>query len=185
MKTHKMISLLLAAALVLVTAACSSGSVTPATTTAAQTTEAPATETQKAPVIDLMPFLKDGEIYVELNLDKSVKNAAVSLDGTKLSGTTVPYKQGMTFELSGDFAEDAGINVIIVFSNGANGSEEADVQFKNGVDVDKVSEIVTRSLSHTNAQKVFISLYEKDGSWDKSLSSAMNDFITKMYPPLR
>ena len=186
MKMMKMISALMLAALVLVTASCTSKSETPAvtttqnaeTTTAAETTAAPET----TPKVDILSFLNDGEIYVELKLDASVKNASVSLDGTQLSGSKTAYKKGMEFTLNGEYAEDGSVNILVVYAKGGKGTAEANVEFKKGVDVEMVSQIVTRCLDREDAQKVFVSLFEKDGSWDTSLSKEMNDFIRGMYP---
>ena len=186
MKTIRMISAFLLAALVLVTTSCASKSETPAVTTT-QNAETPApTETQPAPEVEKLPFLNDGEIYVELKLDSSVKNASVSLDGTKLSGNKTAFKNGMKFTLNGDFAADASVNIIVVYTKGSKNAAEANVEFKKGVDVEMVSEIVTKCLNRSEStQRVFVSLFEKDGTWDKSLSEEMNKFIVGMYPALK
>ena len=188
MKPIKMISAFLLAATVLVTASCSSGSKTPepaasqeAGSSAAAESSAPA----ESKPIDRLSFINDGEIYIELKLDSSVKNASASLDGTALSGNKTAYKKGAKFTLNGDFTEGAGVNIIVFISKSTDGSIEDSVEFKKGVDVEMVSEIVTKCLDRENVRKVFVSIFEKDGTWDQSLSEEMNDFIVQMYPALK
>ncbi|MBQ6680503.1 MAG: hypothetical protein IJM76_10900 [Lachnospiraceae bacterium] len=185
MRRGIIICLILAAVLVMSMTACSSGSKTPEST-AEKTTEASAeTESKSAEEADVLSFLKAGEMYVELKLESSVKNAAVSVDGTKLSGSKTAYKKGAAFELSGDFAEDSSVNVIVVVDKGTSDSDRTSAEFKNGIDADRVSEYVTKVLARDNTQKIFISIFEKGGSWDKSLSEKMNEFIAGMFPVLK
>ena len=184
MRSRTIICFILAAVLVMSMTACSSGSKTPEST-AEKTAEASAeTESKSAEEADVLSFLKDGEMYVELKLENSVKNAAVSVDGTKLSGSKTAYKKGAAFELSGDFAEDSSVNVIVVVDKGVD-SDRTSAEFKNGIDADRVSEYVTKVLARDNTQKIFISIFEKGGSWDKSLSEKMNEFIAGMFPVLK
>ena len=183
MKMNKMIIAGILAALMLATAACSSGNTTTAAETPAPTETEPVVTTEAQKVGDVLPFLKDGEIYVEVKLSTSAKNAAVSLDGTKLDGNKAAFKPGTNLELTGEFTDGASVDAIIIVSKGSESKENASVEYKKGVDVEMIATMISRSLARdTAAKKAFVSIVEKDQSWDKSLSEEMNAFIKSMYP---
>lgn len=102
-----------------------------------------------------------------------------------MSSNKTAYKKGAAFELSGEFAEDGSVNIIVVISKGTKGDKGSSAEFKSGVDVDMVSTIVTKCLDRDDTSKIFISIYEKDGSWDKSLSEEMNRYIAETVPSLK
>ena len=151
MKMNKMIIAGILAALMLATAACSSGNTTTAAETPEPTETEPVVTTEAQKVGDVLPFLKDGEIYVEVKLSTSAKNAAVSLDGTKLDGNKAAFKPGTNFELTGEFTDGASVDAIIIVSKGSESKENASVEYKKGVDVEMIRKLLFRSLKKTKA----------------------------------
>lgn len=179
----KKIAALLICALMLLSLTACSGSqpqTQPATTTAQATTPNPVEE-----YADLLPFLKDGEIYFDIHVTDAVKNLAVKLDGKAVDAaskkTTFTKDSQLSFE--GEASADKSLTMYLVF--GTKDETATTIQYRysqsihRGMDADKALERLPQVLSSIlggNA-KILVILTEDPGTWDTSLSEKLNEFL--------
>jgi hypothetical protein len=137
---------------------------TEAGTTAATESEIPAD--------DPISFVKSGEVYFDIRMGDGV---AVSLDGQKMTGTSAALKSGAKVTIDG-LDPDGSCDYIVVFATKSQNEVHFQKYIGKGAPNSRLADNLTKQLAFS-ADKVFISVYEPGGSWDKNLSEALNHFI--------
>ena len=179
----KKITALMMCILMVFTLTACSGSQTPtqpATTPAA--TPAETTDVvEKA--LDLIPFVKDGEIYFDIHVTDAIKNFAVKVDGKPVEagkGLSFTDKTQITFE--GEADADKSLDMYVIFGVKDGNYYRFNQSISNGLDADRAMERLPKVISDvlSGNNKILVIVTEKPGDWDHNLSDKLNDFLTPL-----
>ncbi|MBO4838346.1 MAG: hypothetical protein J5493_03130 [Lachnospiraceae bacterium] len=174
----KTAALLLCLLMVVSLAACSaSPAPTQPATTPAATTDAIEEH------FDLIPFVKDGEIYFDIHVTDAIKNFAVKVDGQAVEsgkGLTFTDKTQITFE--GEADADKSLDMYVIFGVKDGNYYRFNQSISNGIDADRAMERLPKVISDvlSGNNKILVILTEKPGDWDHSLSEKLNEFLTPL-----
>ncbi|MBQ4425324.1 MAG: hypothetical protein IJK03_05785 [Oscillospiraceae bacterium] len=178
----KTAALMLCILMIFSMAACS-GSQTQ-TQTEPVTTEAPAST--KDPVeehLDLIPFVKDGEIYFDIRVTDAIKNFSVKVDGKTVdeAGKCVPFTKDSQITFEGEGDADKSVSVYIVFGLKEDNFYRFNASISQGIDADHAMTRLPKLVSDVlgGNSKILIVITEKPADWDHSLSDKLNDFLSK------
>ena len=156
----------------LLLAACggNGGSAAPTPSSEPTVSSAPAQESSEATqsVTHYLPFLDDGEIYVDINFDKAPEGLSVKVGETTFtsSGKT-KMTQNFTYAVTGTFTEKMNIYYLIDAGGPLGGGA------KEGYDADGVKEIIEKYLKNFSEKqyeyRVYLCLSDKANGWSKTL----------------
>ncbi len=128
--------------------------------------------------VDKLPFVKDGEIYFDLQVKDSIKNFKVTVDGKEV-GKTATFTANSTIVFTGEGDPEKTVFAYIVYAK-KNGSEyDYNMQILKDLDADKGPEALGNRLATVigGYDKLFISICDTEEGWDHSLNEALNTFL--------
>ena len=179
----KLIAIFLIALLSVAAVACTT-TVTKTELTPVDGASAPAAETTETEkFVDLIPFVKDGEIYFDINVSDAIKNFGVQVDGKAISAETkaVPFNAESKLVFSGDADAEKSIDAYIVFGQKEDGHYRFEQSIIRGMDADAAAERLDNAVSRVLAgnAKIYVAIVDRGAGWDRNLSEKLNAFLDK------
>lgn len=151
---------------ILLLTACGANS---STSTPASISSEPASQTsQTSQKTNVLAFLNDGEIYIDLNFDNAPQGLSLKIGNTTVteSGKATMSKD-FAFELNGTFGNSVNIYYVV----DAKGSAAAGKS--EGVDGDQAKSMIERYFANYASKKyeyrVYFCLSDKASGWSKTL----------------
>lgn len=142
--------------------------------------EAETTE-EAAKAIDMIPFVRDGEIYFDIHVDGAIGNFAVKVDGKPVDASvkSLPFTGDSEIVFSGEADENGSVNVYIVYALKDGDHYRFQQSISRGMDADAAVERLGKTVSTLlkGNSRILVIVTEQPKGWDHSLSEQLNAFL--------
>ena len=149
----------------------------------AEADEAAETTEEAAEVTDMIPFVRDGEIYFDIHVDGAIRNFTVKVDGKAVdaSARSLPFTGESVITFSGEADENGSVNVYIIYAQKDGDHYRFQQVINRGMDayaaVERLGKTVSGLLNGNS--RIFVVVTEQPKGWDRSLSEALNAFLDR------
>ena len=155
---------------------------TPTTSsTKTESTVSQKTDSSEEQLSDMLDFLKDGEIYFDMNVADALKDLKVTVGGNDVLATKkVAYTADSDFAIQSTAEPGKSVSVYIVVAKKDGNHYQYTQAISNGLDSERAAERLSTLLSQYlkgDSTKLYFAVTEDPKGWDHSLNEKLNEFL--------